>query len=670
MGMKSSDDATVSVEVCEACCRSFPPSLQNLNPVVGSLLHTAAARIRSAGGIAGCPVEEAERIERLAENSLDVVFPEQYRLTPARTVAACCWLGDRVEPNGSAPLDAATGMSASEPIFNCCHPAHGRVSAEDCRRCRDWTKQPNVSRFLSLLEMVPPPARRSGRPVQRWAVGVTTAPRRRPTLETCLDGIVRAGWNEIRLFLDGAVRVPARYNHLSLTWREQRIGPLPAWYLALSELVHQEPQADAYLILQDDVVLYDRESLRAYLEGVLWPGDRPGLLSLFYTGQETIPGWRCTPGEWHWGAQAFLFAPGIARALLSDADVVRTSLTASVSCHIPIPEVVCDWIQRTGIDVWHPCPSLAQHIGNTSTIWPTAAITGGRRAPWFSGSVETAFAVEESFSGFPEDAFPCDSAVRDDYRARVQRGRKRMAELSVVICGLCRDVRHYLPKTASRVERLGQMFSNYRAVLFENDSVDATREFLFDWQAVNPQVEVISESHGTRRFPQTRCLERAAWLAYCRNRCRERAVSQYAHFDFVIVLDTDLPGGWSYDGLAHTLAGDDWDFVGSYGLRQRVGPTADESPYCHFDTWAFRPAAGTPARTLVDHNSLQLQRGGPLLPVESCFGGLGVYRMDSFQSVEYGDDDCEHVVFHNRLRAAGFHRLYLNPSQIVMYSPL
>jgi hypothetical protein len=44
--------------------------------------------------------------------------------------------------------------------------------------------------------------------------------------------------------------------------------------------------------------------------------------------------------------------------------------------------------------------------------------------------------------------------------------------------------------------------------------------------------------------------------------------------------------------------------------------------------------------------------------------------MDSFQSVEYGDDDCEHVVFHNRLRAAGFHRLYLNPSQIVMYSPL
>jgi hypothetical protein len=89
----------------------------------------------------------------------------------------------------------------------------------------------------------------------------------------------------------------------------------------------------------------------------------------------------------------------------------------------------------------------------------------------------------------------------------------------------------------------------------------------------------------------------------------------------------------------------------------------------HYDTWAFHPAKGTAARKLINHNELHLQRGDPLMPVESCFGGLGVYRMACMQACQYGGSDCEHVVFHQRLRQAGYRRLYLNPNQIVLYSP-
>ena len=88
-----------------------------------------------------------------------------------------------------------------------------------------------------------------------------------------------------------------------MTWREDGVGAWPSWYLALAELVLQQPDADAYLMLQDDVVLHDRESLRGYLERVLWPGDRPGLVSLFYTGPDTTPGWH-RDEAWHWGARA------------------------------------------------------------------------------------------------------------------------------------------------------------------------------------------------------------------------------------------------------------------------------------------------------------------------------------------------------------------------------
>lgn len=59
----------------------------------------------------------------------------------------------------------------------------------------------------------------------------------------------------------------------------------------------------------------------------------------------------------------------------------------------------------------------------------------------------------------------------------------------------------------------------------------------------------------------------------------------------------------------------------------------------------------------MNHKELVLRRGEPLLPVESCFGGLGLYRMAAFLSAEYGGGDCEHVVFHQRLRRSGFDRL-------------
>jgi len=183
-------------------------------------------------------------------------------------------------------------------------------------------------------------------------------------------------------------------------------------------------------------------------------------------------------------------------------------------------------------------------------------------------------------------------------------------------------------------------------------------------------VQVISENFGIPRFPQTRSLDRAAWLAVCRNRYRDRILQEFCDFDYVVVVDTDLLGGWSYDGIANTFGWPDWDFVGSNGLHFEPGRRASDWPYFHVDVWAFRPAPGTYPVSLKNLHALQLRRGVPLLPVESSFGGLGIYRMECLRLAEYGGTDCEHVVLHDRLREAGLDRMFLNPSQIVMYSPI
>ena len=46
---------------------------------------------------------------------------------------------------------------------------------------------------------------------------------------------------------------------------------------------------------------------------------------------------------------------------------------------------------------------------------------------------------------------------------------------------------------------------------------------------------------------------------------------------------------------------------------------------------------------------------------------MGIYRMEAFRQGRYGATDCEHAVFHRTLIEAGCSRLFLNPSQIVIY---
>jgi hypothetical protein len=298
-----------------------------------------------------------------------------------------------------------------------------------------------------------------------------------------------------------------------------------------------------------------------------------------------------------------------------------------------------------------------------------AAMTAGRRAFWCTGSIDTPFAAEESFCDFPEEQFPCSDAVRDEYFSRVDRGRRRLQKVSAVICGLCRDVRYYLPRMAVRIERLGGMFKDYAVVLYENDSIDCTREFLFDWRAANPRVTILSEQLGAPSYAANRSPDRARWLARCRNCYREHAAKEFAGFEFAIIVDMDLAGGWSFDGIAHTFADDAWDFVGSFGLRERRDRRTRRSVYSHADLWAFRRTHGVSTEQLgYDHDAV-VERGRPLIPVESCFGGLGVYRFRCLEVAHYGGTDCEHVGFHAELRRAGLSRQFLNPNQIVLYTP-
>lgn len=178
------DLALIEVEraACEACCESFEPTTEDINPTIASLLYQITDDIQQRGGVAGCTANQARQLRCFAEKCLPPV-----------------------------PCDDSDGFDTLS----------------------QYHQQPRSLSLRRIHELVPRPATQGQPSVRNWAVAVTTAPRRQPTLDVCLDSLSEAGWTEPVLFQDGEIPVSKRAADLGNCTRHPKVGPFPNFFLAL-----------------------------------------------------------------------------------------------------------------------------------------------------------------------------------------------------------------------------------------------------------------------------------------------------------------------------------------------------------------------------------------------------------------------------------------------------
>ncbi len=383
VGAHESELYRLGRDACAVCSQSVLPSEERLNQVVASFLHSIAGAIIERDGVPGCDFDKARDLHRWSQKHLDVCPTSGSDLPfQDRCFYQCCHLGEPVGLRVAATWQGHMRI----PAFRCLHSDHGETTEDECHSCRDWARSPMPRRGLAKLLGG---SGGNGIAPKKWAVGVTTAPRRQPTLEASLDSLVRSGWENVHLFVDERVATLAsRHRQLPVTLRRPAVGAWPNYYLALQELVCRHPDADAFMIVQDDVRFYDQECLREYLDSVLWPSDPPGVVSLYcssaYTNEH--PGWHAISEEWVWGALAFVFPLERAREFLADPGVIAHRWRSSGLKLID--EAIGKWALRQNVPIHFPTPSLVQHMGVTSTIWPGGTSDGFRRADWFAGDGE------------------------------------------------------------------------------------------------------------------------------------------------------------------------------------------------------------------------------------------------------------------------------------------
>ncbi len=270
---------------------------------------------------------------------------------------------------------------------------------------------------------------------------------------------------------------------------------------------------------------------------------------------------------------------------------------------------------------------------------------------------------------FPESMFLSSSQNQRNYAECVMRGRDIALESNVLICGIARNVEKILPYTLARIETLGSFFQSYGTYIFENDSTDRTLNVLKKWASEKDNRTVESERFDPPPFTDPRGRIRRHYMARARNKYLDfiRFVSLRSLIDYVIIVDMDLLGGWSYHGVLNSLGQPTyWDMIGSNSLCYIEHEK--EWHKLFYDSWAFRPLDHPKAIEDQEANLFIFNRGEAMIKVNSCFGGLGIYKTHCMtEDFNYTDEDCDHPTLHNELVKKGY-QIFLNPSQITLYN--
>lgn len=255
--------------------------------------------------------------------------------------------------------------------------------------------------------------------------------------------------------------------------------------------------------------------------------------------------------------------------------------------------------------------------------------------------------------------------------------KEKMKTYSVIICGCCRNNAQHIAKTMAIMNAIGAQFRDYRIVIYENDSMDNTRQILRE--NANSKTDLILEDG-------VNIARRTERIAHCRNKILDYIFTEYDVGEYEYMLMLDMDDIISSGELVHTLhtcflyKQDQWDamfancsdkYYDIYALRKNKYLTV-----CCWNVANNFMKSGmsydTAYNECIERFLVNYPTGGELIPVLSAFGGAGLYKRSSIMDARYIGVEpahldtliCEHVPFHKAMVDRGC-KLYINPKLLI-----
>lgn len=275
---------------------------------------------------------------------------------------------------------------------------------------------------------------------------------------------------------------------------------------------------------------------------------------------------------------------------------------------------------------------------------------------------------------FPEEEFMPGKKYHANYFKQIAIGKGRMEKENIVICGLVQNCEHSIKKTIIQMTNVGAMFNSYKIIIYENGSIDKTREILNQLVRTNQNIILLKEDKFAIQNPSSKTCK----LSSLRNNYVNFVREHFSHFDYMMVIDLDMDGTISLNGLATCFGQEDnlmdWDAMSANGMCSQLFASQPTLKYYDHNTLMY---VGETLESMKLEKmqtkkfmSQEYKRGQPLVKVHSAFGGCIIYKLSSVleSGAIYSCEHNEHITFNNRLASRGFDKIYINPSFILLQS--
>jgi len=282
----------------------------------------------------------------------------------------------------------------------------------------------------------------------------------------------------------------------------------------------------------------------------------------------------------------------------------------------------------------------------------------------------------------PLEKIPLTVVNKDGLNKSINDGKQNAKNKKVVFGLLARDVSLNFEFMKKRIQVLSSYFKEYKILIFENDSIDNTRELFTKWETQDKNVVLmnccsfgncnckLSVEQLTRL---ARDAKRMDMLRFFREHLLQRVQKDYNDYDYYILIDFDLPGAFYLDGFFTSFENNDWDMLYARGIT--TIPMSNH--YYIYDSFAF--IAENQAFDYVDNNKNEffamnkilnkIPIGGSRIKCRSGFNGIAIYKIQSILKCSYYSHPkkfkCEHIDLHHDMYKKGFDKIYFNPNMIL-----
>lgn len=273
-----------------------------------------------------------------------------------------------------------------------------------------------------------------------------------------------------------------------------------------------------------------------------------------------------------------------------------------------------------------------------------------------------------------------------------------METLNIIVCGCTKNSANYIEKEINSILNLKQLFLSLNIVIYENDSTDNTVKILKSLER-DKKITLISES-GI----QSRLKHRTMIIAHGRNKLVEFVNSKNA-YDYMIMVDLDnVMTNFDQQGLIDAFSYDlnSWDvltgnckgiYYDIWALRLNQTKWGENHKKIwnrgiDYDCWDMvnhRHQQGLDERILhIRPFQKHIPRKSQLLPVDSAFGGIGIYKVSKIKNCRYYGftrscsckqsipicgacrlETCEHVSFHEEMLKKYKAKIFICPQLII-----